>query len=382
MRITRLVLHTVFAVLVGTALVLASAPTWAAPAGPRAALGGLGGGVRRPGRAGDCSGARARALVAYLVVLVAVLAVVAAVEPSLLFLMFLAYPAGLVLRRGRALRRRLVGGGRGSGVRGPLVAAARGTSPCGGRGRRWSACCSAWPWGCGCPGDRAQRPARLAHPRARAHPGRAGHGRARARGARRARAAGPRGARHPGAGLHEHRRPGADRGRAARRPRVPRASGWASSRRSRGTTWPRPAPWWPRSGRSRSDDATLVEALERLADRFARETGLAVRVDTAALGRARRCGGTRRSCCCAGRAGGADQRAPARGRPRRWCCGCRGWRAGVGARRGRRRGLRSLRGLRLRSGGAARPGGAGRRGGRRRVAAGRGHASDVRVPGT
>ncbi len=32
------------------------------------------------------------------------------------------------------------------------------------------------------------------------------------------------------------------------------------------------------------DDATLVEALERLAARFARETGLSVRVDTAALG--------------------------------------------------------------------------------------------------
>ncbi len=31
------------------------------------------------------------------------------------------------------------------------------------------------------------------------------------------------------------------------------------------------------------EDSTLVEALERLAERFTRETGLAVRVDTAAL---------------------------------------------------------------------------------------------------
>src|SRR3712207_7657128 len=32
------------------------------------------------------------------------------------------------------------------------------------------------------------------------------------------------------------------------------------------------------------DSATLVEALERLTDRFGRETGLATRLDTAALG--------------------------------------------------------------------------------------------------
>ena len=70
------------------------------------------------------------------------------------------------------------------------------------------------------------------------------------------------------------------------------------------------------------DSATLVEALERLVERFGRETGLATRLDTAALGDggAASSAAARRSCCCAGRrrrwrtCAGTPRR-------RRWCCG-------------------------------------------------------------
>src|SRR5918997_517968 len=88
MRIPRLVLHTAFAMLLGTALVLASAGVVGGPRpAPVAALlvwvaaYVVLGVPALHGSRGVCS-------VAYLVVLVAVLAVVATVEPALLFLMF------------------------------------------------------------------------------------------------------------------------------------------------------------------------------------------------------------------------------------------------------------------------------------------------------
>lgn len=96
----------------------------------------------------------------FLVVHVAVFGVLAWKQPSLLFLMFLGYPLvrflvesvrdGVLWTLALALAAPL----------GPSIAWTRGTSPSGGRGRRWSAWWCASPWGCGCTGcwRRRRRP--------------------------------------------------------------------------------------------------------------------------------------------------------------------------------------------------------------------------------
>ena len=129
------------------------------------------------------------------------------------------------------------------------------------------------------------------------------------------------------------------------------------------------------------DSATLVEALERLVERFGRETGLATRLDTSALGD----GGAElsRSEEVVLLRGAQEALANVRRHASATAVvlrvsrvGAGESRAGVGARGGRRGGLRPGGRAGRRAGGAARPGRGGRRRGRRRLGAGAGDARD------
>ena len=285
MRITRLVLHTAFAVLVGTALVLASA---ADVGGPRPALvAALGAWVAAYVVLGvpALHGRRRGRSAAYLVVLVAVLAVVAAVEPSLLFLMFLAYPQVWFFAedvRSGAVWSVAVAGAASAG---PLVAAARGDEPLWGPGQTlvgllFSLAMGLWVFRV------------IEHSDQRA---------ALIRELERTRV--------ELATAERERGVLAERERLAREVHDTLAQGYTSivvlAQTAAAQLAADPAAARDRLGlieevardnlaEARAvvaafqpvalDDTTLVEALERLAARFTRETGLPVRVDTAALG--------------------------------------------------------------------------------------------------
>ena len=284
MRLTMLVLHAAFAVVAGLALVLASVGE---VDGPRPAVvtalvvwvvAYLVLAVPALHHRGLRRGT------AYLVVLVGVLAVVATVEPSLLFVMFLAYPQAWFLsgdvRTGVGWSVAVAV----AATAGPLVAAVRGDEPLWGPGQTvvglvFSLTMGLWVFRV------------IEHSDQRA---------ALIRDLERTRAE---------LALVEHERGVlAERERLAGEVHDTLAQGYTSivvlSQTAAAQVEGDPAGARERLGlieevardnlrEARAvvaafapvglEDSTLVEALERLAERFARETGLAVRVDTAAL---------------------------------------------------------------------------------------------------